>query len=125
MVPITLQTYISIIGPVKAGRLRALGVTTAQRVPVLPNVPPIGETVRGYQSEVWYLVAAPAGTPREIVTRLNSELLQVLKNPGVRQVLESDANVIIGNTPAEAREFVRKEISKWAVVVKAAGVRVD
>jgi tripartite-type tricarboxylate transporter receptor subunit TctC len=125
MVPITLQTYASIVGPTKAGRLRALGVTTPQRVAVLPNVPAIGEAVPGYRSEVWYLVAAPAGTPKEIVARLNAELAQVLKTPAVRQALEADANAVIGNSPAEAREFVRAEIAKWGRVVKAVGVRVD
>ena len=125
MVPITMQTYTSMIGPSRAGKLRALGVTTPQRVPVLAEVPAIGETVPGYQSEVWYLVAAPAGTPREIVTRLNGEIVQVLKTSSMRQVLEADANVVIGNTPAEAKEFVRREIAKWAKVVKAAGVRLD
>jgi tripartite-type tricarboxylate transporter receptor subunit TctC len=125
MVPITMQTYTSMIGPFKAGRLRALGVTTPQRVPALPNVPAIGETVPGYRSEVWYLVGAPAGTSKEIVARLNGEIVQTLRTASVRHVLESDANVIIGNTPAEAREFVRDEIAKWARVVKAAGVRVE
>jgi tripartite-type tricarboxylate transporter receptor subunit TctC len=74
---------------------------------------------------VWYFIAAPAGTPREVVARLNTEVLQVLRTPAVRQMLEADANVVIGNTPAEAREFVRNEIAKWARVVRIAGVRVD
>jgi tripartite-type tricarboxylate transporter receptor subunit TctC len=125
IVPITMQTYTSMIGPMKAGRLRALGVTTSQRVAVLRDVPAIGETVPGYQSEVWYLIAAPAGTPKEIVSRLNTELLQVLRTPAVRHVLEADANVVIGNTPAEAREFVRSEMAKWARVVQTARVRLD
>ena len=125
MVPITLQTYASIIGPSKAGRLRALGVTTPQRVAVLPDVPAIGEAIPGYRSEVWYLVGAPAATPKEIVTRLNAELVQVLRAPAMRQVFEADANVVIGNSPGEAREFVRQEIAKWGKVVKAVGVRVD
>jgi tripartite-type tricarboxylate transporter receptor subunit TctC len=125
MVPVTMQTYASMIGPSKAGRLRALGVTTPQRVAVLPNVPAIGEAVPGYRSEVWYLVGAPAATPKEIVARLNTEIVQVLRTPAVRQVFEADANVVIGNAPAEAREFVRDEIAKWAKVVRAAGVRLD
>jgi tripartite-type tricarboxylate transporter receptor subunit TctC len=125
MVPITMQTYTSSVGPYKAGKLRILGVTTAHRVKVLPSVPSIAESVPGYQSEVWYLVGAPAGTPREVVSRLNSELVQVLKTTSVGHVLESDANVVIGSTPAEAREFIRKEIAKWANVVKIAGVRVE
>lgn len=115
----------SIIGPSKAGRLRVLGVTTPQRVSVLPNVPAIGEAVPGYSSEVWYLVGAPAGTPKEIVSRLNAELVHVLKAPAMRQALEADANVVIGDSPAEAREFVRGEIAKWGKVVRAVGVRLD
>ncbi len=125
MVPISMQTYPSMIGHRKAGKLRALGVTTAKRVTVLPDVPAIAEAVPGYQSQVWYLVAAPAGTPRDIVSRLNAELLRILQTPSVRQLFESDALVVIGDTPDEAREFVRSEIAKWARVVRAAGIRVD
>jgi tripartite-type tricarboxylate transporter receptor subunit TctC len=125
MVPISLQTYTSSVGPMKAGRLRALGVTTPQRVAVLPDVPAIAEAVPGYQSEVWYLIAVPAGTPKDVVLRLNSEIVQALRAPAVRQVFEAEGNVVIGNSPAEAREFVRGEIAKWAKVVKMAGVRVD
>ncbi|HEX2826947.1 MAG TPA: tripartite tricarboxylate transporter substrate binding protein [Burkholderiales bacterium] len=125
MVPITLQTYTSIIGPTKAGKLRALGVTTRQRVPALASVPAIAEAVPGYQSEVWYLVGVPAAAPKEIVARLNTELVQILRTPAMRQTLEADANVIVANSPAEAREFVRSEIAKWAKVVKTVGVRLD
>jgi tripartite-type tricarboxylate transporter receptor subunit TctC len=125
MVPISLQTYPSMIGHRKAGKLRALGVTTQKRSPVLPDVPAIAEAVPGYQSEVWYMIAAPAGTPKDIVARLNAELLKTLQTPAVRQIFDADALVVIGDTPAEAREFVRREIAKWARVVKTAGVRVD
>ncbi|HEV7802989.1 MAG TPA: tripartite tricarboxylate transporter substrate binding protein, partial [Burkholderiales bacterium] len=125
MVPISMQTYVSMIGHRKAGKLRALGVTTPRRVPVMPEVPAIAEFVPGYQSEVWYLMAAPAGTPKEIVSRLNAELLKILQTPAVRQLFDADALVMIGDTPAEAREFVRSEIAKWARVVRTAGVRVD
>jgi tripartite-type tricarboxylate transporter receptor subunit TctC len=125
MVPISFQTYTSMIGHLKAGKLRALGVTTARRSPVLPQVPAIAEVVPGYQSEVWYLVAAPAGTPRDVVTRLNNEFVKALAAPAIRQQFEGDGIVAIGNTPAEAREFVRAEIAKWARVVKTSGVRVD
>jgi tripartite-type tricarboxylate transporter receptor subunit TctC len=125
MVPVTLQTYTSTIGPVKSGRLRALGVTTPQRSPVLPDVPSISETVPGYRSEVWYLIGAPAGTPKEIVSRLNGDIVHVLRAPAMRRTLESDANVVIASSPAEARDFIRSEIAKWAKVVKSAGVRID
>ena len=125
MVPVSMQTYISTIGPLKARRVRALGVTTPQRSPAMPDVPAIAETVPGYQSEVWYLIGAPAATPKDVVSRLNAEIVQTLRAPAVRQAFEAEANVVIGNSPAEAREFVRGEIAKWAKVVKAAGVRVD
>jgi tripartite-type tricarboxylate transporter receptor subunit TctC len=125
MVPVSFQTYPSMIGHLKAGKLRALGVTTAKRSPVLPQVPAIAEVVPGYQSEVWYLVAAPAGTPKEILARLNAEFVKALGTPAIRQQFEADGIVAIGNTPGEARQFVRTEIEKWARVVKSAGVRVD
>jgi tripartite-type tricarboxylate transporter receptor subunit TctC len=125
MVPVSLQTYPSMIGHLKAGKLRALGVTTAKRIAVLPQVAAIGEVVPGYQSEVWYMVAAPAGTPKDIVTRLNSEFVKALGAPTIRQQFEADGIVSVGDTPGEAREFVRSEIAKWARVVKIAAVRLD
>lgn len=124
-VPMIFLIYPTIAGHLKAGKLRALGVTTAQRVNVMPDVPAITEVLPGYQSDVWYMVAAPSGTPREIVAKLNAEFIKTLHAPTVKQSLEADGILLIGNSPAEAKEFMRREIAKWADVVKTSGARVD
>ena len=94
-------------------------------VNVLPDVPAIAEILPGYQADVWYMAAAPAGTPREIVARLNSEFIKTLGAPTIKQSLEADGILSIGNSPAEAKDFIRREIAKWADVVKTSGARVD
>jgi tripartite-type tricarboxylate transporter receptor subunit TctC len=88
-----------------------------------PSVP--AKVVPGYESEVWYLVAVPAGTPKKSLQGFNTEFVKALGAPAIRQQFEADRIVSIGNTPGEARECVRTEIAKWARVVKSAGGRVD
>ena len=124
-VPMTYVIHPSMAGHLKTGKLRALGVTTAKRINVLPDVPAIAEILPGYQADVWYMAAAPAATPKDIVVRLNSEFVKALHAPAIRQSLEADGILLIGNSPTEAREFMRREIAKWADVVKASGARVD
>ena len=124
-VPVMFSTYAPVAGHLQAGKLRALGVSTQKRIAVLPNVPAIAELVPTYESPVWYMVAAPAGTPKTIITRLNLEFLNALQVPALRQQFEADGMVLIGTSPDEAREFLRREITKWAHVVKASGARVD
>ena len=113
-------------GPqVKSGRLRALAVSTANRSPALPDLPAIAETLPGYDLPVWYAVAAPAGTPREIVTRLNAEILRVLATPDFRQRMEADAAEPIGGTPEQFGNYIRSEIAKYAKVVKDSGAKIE
>jgi tripartite-type tricarboxylate transporter receptor subunit TctC len=124
-VPMIFVIYPSMAGHLKAGKLRALGVTTEKRVGVLPDVPAISEILPGYQADVWYMAAAPASTPKDIVTRLHGEFVRALHAPAIKQSLDADGILPIGNSPAEARDFMRREIAKWADMVKASGARVD
>ena len=113
-------------GPhVKAGRLRALGVTTANRAPALPDLPAIAETLPGYDLPVWYGVAAPAGTPREIIARLNAEILRTLATPDSRKRMAMDAAEPIGGTPEQFGDYIRSEIVKYAKIVKESGAKID
>ena len=113
-------------GPhVKSGRIRALAVSTANRSPALPDLPAIAETLPGYDLPVWYGVAAPAGTPREIVARLNTEILRILATPDFRQRMEADAAEPIGGTPEQFGDYIRSEIVKYAKVVKESGAKID
>ena len=110
----------------RAGRVRALAVTSAQRVSSLPDVPTIAETgVPGYDVATWYGVLAPAGTPKPIVDRLNREIVAILKTPEVRQKLQDDGAEVVAGTPAAFEKMMRAELEKWAKVVKATGARLD
>ncbi len=118
-------TYTSTSGFIRAGRLRALGVTTAKRSPALPDLPAIAETVPGYDSAVWYGVLAPAGTPAAIIARLNREFLAALKNNELRQRLIPEAFEPIGTTPEYFGDYMKSEIARWAKLVKATGTKID
>ncbi len=125
------QTHLSFVtwssvGPqVRGGRLRALGVTTEKRSPALPDLPALAETLPGFDLPVWYGIVAPAGTPRDIVARLNSEILKVINTPDFRQRIEIDAVEPIGSTPEQLGEYIRAELAKWAKIVRDSGAKVD
>jgi len=110
---------------VKSGKLKLLGVATLKRLPGMPEVPAIAETVPGYDANQWYGVLAPAATPREIVTKLNAEIVKILRRPDVKERLAADGAEPIGNTPEEFGAFIKTEIARWAPVVKASGARPD
>jgi tripartite-type tricarboxylate transporter receptor subunit TctC len=111
---------------VKAGKLRALGVTSAKRSAAAPEIPTIAESgVPGYEVDSWFGILAPAGTPREIVNKLNVEIVKILRMPEVKQRLAEQGAEPVGNTPEQFAEHIRKETIKWARVVKASGAKVD
>ena len=111
---------------VKADRLRVLAVTSPRRSPLLPDVPTIAETgLAGYQASTWFGVFAPAGTPKDIVAKLNAEFNKALSAPELTEHLRLEGAEAIGGTPEEFRAFVRGEIDRWAPVVKAAGVKAN
>lgn len=118
-------TYTSSHPFIRSGRLRALGVTTAKRSPALPDLPAIAETLPGYDSAVWYGVFAPAGTPAEIIARLNREFLAALKNAELRQRLMAESFEPIGTPPEGLAEYMKREIPRWAKLVKETGARID
>jgi len=112
---------------IKAGKLRALAVASAKRMQVLPDVPTTAEAgVPGVEIEIWLAAFAPRGTPRELLSRLNSEINKVLEMPDVRERITQDGiGDAKGGTPEELASLLRSEIAKWARVVKASGARVD
>ena len=109
---------------IRAGRLRALAVTTPQRFRGLPDIPTIAESgYPGYDFSSWFGVLAPAATPRPVIARLHAEVVQALKDPGVMQRLEGFE--IFGSTPDEFAAFIRAEIDKTAKVIRASGATID
>lgn len=108
----------------KAGKLRALAVATSKRLALLPELPTIAEAgVPGYEATQWYGVLAPARTPRPIVMKLNAEMAKAIHGPDVKAKLAADAAEPVGNSPEEFGEFIKKEIARWAPVVKASGAK--
>jgi tripartite-type tricarboxylate transporter receptor subunit TctC len=119
-------TPIASSGHLKAGRLRAIAVSTTKRVNSMPDVPTIAESgVPGFDAGVWYGMLAPKGTPRDIITRLNEEFRKVLGDPDIRNFLTMSAVEPDGGTPEELGKYMRSELAKWAKVVKAANIRLD
>jgi tripartite-type tricarboxylate transporter receptor subunit TctC len=110
----------------RAGKLRALAVTGAQRSPAAPELPTVAETgVSGYQASNWYGIAAPAKTPRSIIAKLNQEFGRIMVAPDVREKLLNVGMEPATSTPEQFADFMKSEIGKWARVVKIAGIRVD
>ncbi len=111
------------IPQIKGNRLRALGVTSAQRMPILPEVPSIDEAgVKGYDMGYWFAAYVPAGTPAPVVQRLNQLLHQALKSPAVRQFFDTSGGVVFPTAPDELARFQAAETEKWGRVIKAAGI---
>jgi tripartite-type tricarboxylate transporter receptor subunit TctC len=107
-------------------RLVALGVTSGKRSPVIPDVPTVAESgLAGYAVENWYGVMAPVGTPREIVTRIQEDVVKVLARQTVRSRLVNDGGEVIGSTAGEFATFIRSEIAKWTTVIRESGAKVD
>jgi tripartite-type tricarboxylate transporter receptor subunit TctC len=116
----------SVIGYLKAGKLRALAVTSAKRSLSLPELPTMAEAgVAGYDVTSWNGILTPAGTPHEIVGRLNAELNKIIATPAMRERMIGLGYEPVGGTPEEFGKFIQSELAKWAPVVKAANVRVD
>ena len=110
---------------VRSGKLRALAVTTPERVGALPDLPAVAEVVPGYDFVGWYGVIGPAGLPGNIVSRLHEELLRVLSQPDVRERIVADGSEPVGNSPREFRDFMNADLAKWARLVKESGAKLD
>ncbi len=111
---------------IKAGKLTALGISAPQRSAVAPEVPTIAESaLAGYELENWYGVLAPAGTPRQIVNKLNGEIVKILQTQEVKERLNSQGFEIRTSTPEQFAAYIKSEIVKWAKIVKDSGAKVD
>ncbi len=111
---------------IKSGKLRALAVTSSKRSQALPDVPTVAESgLAGYDSTQWYGVLAPAGTPREIVSRLHEAIVHALRDDEVGKRLAADGAEAVGSTPEEFAAFIKSESEKWAKVATAAGIKAE
>lgn len=125
-VQLVFTTVPSVIGLVKGGRLKPIAVASAQRVPTLPEVPTFVETgVPEYLMDYWYGLFAPSATPRDIQLRLQAALREVMRMPDIQAGLDKAGLLPMGGTADEFTAFVKKDMERWAAVVKAAGIKVE
>ena len=125
-VALTFATAPSAVPHVKAGKLRALGVSTAQRISALPDVPTIAEAgVPGFEASGSNGLVGPAGLSPAIVDRLNAAVVRIVREPAMSKYLSDQGAEPLTMTPAEYAAYIKSEVAKWAQVVKASGARVD
>jgi tripartite-type tricarboxylate transporter receptor subunit TctC len=123
-VSMTFASILSSLPQVRADKLRALAVTGGKRSVAAPQLPTMREAgVKDYESATWYGVVAPAGTPQELVNRLNAEIVAVIKRPDVNERLSKEGADPVGNSPPEFSRFIESEIGKWRKVIRAAGIQ--
>jgi tripartite-type tricarboxylate transporter receptor subunit TctC len=110
---------------IRAGKLRALAVTTATRSEALPDIPTVGDFVRGFEASSWYGIGAPKNTPAEIVEKLNKEINAGLADPKMKTRLADLGGTVLPGSPAEFRTLIADETEKWGKVIRAANIKAD
>ena len=110
---------------VKSGRIRSIGVASSQRSPALPDVPTLGESLKGFEADSWFGLMMPAGTPREIIMKVNAEVLKILVSQEVKDRLLAQGGVAVGGTPEQLAERIKADIAKWGKVARTAGVKIE
>ena len=125
-IQLMFDNLASSLGQVKAGRIRALAVTTAKRTPLAPDLPTIAESgLPGFDISTWFGIFVPAGTPRDVVAKLHAEFTAALAMPDVRERMLSLGAEPVGNSPAQFADYIRAEADKYARVIKASGAKAD
>ncbi|MBM3358698.1 MAG: tripartite tricarboxylate transporter substrate binding protein [Betaproteobacteria bacterium] len=122
-VSMLFTTTISAAPHIKAGKLRAVAITSVRRQPSMPDVPTIGETLPGYRAEAFQGMVAPAGVPPVIVNKISAEVARIVREPDVAQRFQLDGAEPVGSTPKEFAAFLRAEMQKWSKVIKDAGIK--
>ena len=123
-IPVMFVSNITALPQVKAGKVKALAVTGAQRIALAPDIPTVAESgLAGYEAYGWYGIAAPAHTPAAVIERLHNEVAKIARDPKMKARLAGQGLELVGNTPEEFDAFIRGETAKWAKVLKAAGVK--
>jgi tripartite-type tricarboxylate transporter receptor subunit TctC len=115
----------SSIEHIRAGKVRALAVTTAARADVLPDLPTVGAFLPSFEASAWFGIGAPRNTPTEIIDRLNKEINAAIADPKIKAQLAELGGMVIGGPPAEFGKLVADETEKWGKVIKFAGIRAE
>ena len=124
-IQLTFLSLSASLGQVKAGRVKALGVTSAKRSPILPDVPALAEFVPGYQATNWFAMLAPAAVPKPIIDKISKQALEILRTPELADAIKKQGADPEGGTPEETAKFVRTEIAKWTKVIKTIGLKAN
>jgi tripartite-type tricarboxylate transporter receptor subunit TctC len=125
-ISMNFPSIISGVPQVKSGKLRALATTGPRRSATVPDLPTMNEAgVKGFESSTWYAVLAPAQTPRDVVNRINADVVAILNQPDVRERMSKEGADPVGSTPQELAAYMKSEIAKWAKVIKAAGIQAN
>lgn len=124
-VQVIFAPLVEVLQQVRADKLKALGITTAKRSPLLPDVPPIAETLQGYEVTLWNGLLAPAKTPPEIIDRINRAAIDALRSRELRAKLAEQGSEPVGNTPVEFKSFIGSELVKWRRLVEISGAAVQ
>jgi tripartite-type tricarboxylate transporter receptor subunit TctC len=124
-VQVIFAPLVEVIQQVRAEKLKALGITTAKRSPLLPEVPTILESLPGYEVALWNGLLAPAKTPPDIIDRINRATIEALRSPEVKAKLAEQGSEPVGNTPAEFKAFIESELVKWRRLVEISGATVQ
>jgi tripartite-type tricarboxylate transporter receptor subunit TctC len=123
-VPVYFMNILQSLSLIKAGKLRALGVTTPERTPIAPEIPAIAEAgLKGFDMTNWYGLLVPAATARDVIVKLNGEVARALKVPEVRSRLADDGMTVVASTPEQFADFLGKETAKFARVIESAGIK--
>lgn len=122
-VSMLFTTTISAAPHIKAGKLRAVAITSAKRQASMPDVPTVGETLPGYRAEAFQGMVVPAGVPQAIVNKLSAEVARILQLPDVAQRFQLDGAETVGSTPPEFAAFLKAEMQKWSKVIRDAGIK--
>jgi tripartite-type tricarboxylate transporter receptor subunit TctC len=125
-ISLMMANLLSALPHAKAGRLRAFGVSSAQRTTVAPSIPTIAESgVPGFEVVQWFGVLAPANTPPDIIAKVHGAVVRAVQDPAVRERFVNDGAEPIGSTPEEFAAVIRADLAKWAKVIKEADIRLD
>jgi tripartite-type tricarboxylate transporter receptor subunit TctC len=125
-VQLSVDGLIPTLPLIRAGKLRAYGLASSHRSSIAPEIPTLAEAgVPGYASDTWYGMAAPAGTPKEIVATLHAAAIKAINTPSVRERLTAQGAELVGNSPAEFRSLLERELQLWTKIVKFSGAKVD
>jgi len=129
LIPGNVQLFFdsipSALPHVKTSRIRAIGVASSRRSPALPEVPAINESLKGFEADNWFALLMPAGTPREIIVKVNAEVVKILATQEVKDRLLAQGGVAVGSTPEQLAERIRADIAKWGKVARTANIKIE